>query len=874
MATAQQQPPTEQAIKTPSWKSRLAPAISRGVVLADWAKENRIKASVVGLGLTITAAVLAWLVVAHGTAVLVRSREESFELALDTLKQGSYVQARQIVDALSEDQPFTPDELARRAYVRGAAAAHEAESAWIEQDRRRNHLIAAKYLEEARDRGLPAEYRADGLFLLGKSLVSSGRYAASRPILHQALKLATPAKKTQIHRLLLDAYYFDSNPDNSAALKYSGLYLADAKITEAQRHEALLRQAQILLRMKQWPECRKTLGQIPNHSKNISEVLLLQGRLLMQEARHLKSARLDSEATTTTDHGAVGNVTAKYDQAIAQFRRAQARDTKSNQTTQKAMYLIGVCLKEKGEAQAAISQFARTHKFYLETPEGLAASLAHAELLRQIGEDDSAIAEYRRVFSLAKGKARYSNPWVSLDDFRRVILNSYQQYNEAKKYQHAIELTGLMYPILSRPRSVQLAAEAHAAWASDLIDQAKDKNQRTAAPLKKQARAEFRKAGSLYGTLAKLRIATRKYPQDVRIAARNFLAGHDYASAVRYLKRYLENEARTGRPEALVGLGEALLARGQAKKALEPLSECIESYPRDASSYRARLLAAQAHQVAGNISEATRLLNDNLIARGLKPKSAEWRDSLFLLGRLLYGEGGRLEAESRLLELQGAAQQAEAEQKLSDAFDQFTAASVKLDEAIERFPSDRRTIQTRYLLAESYRQSAKYPRHQLQRATIGQQKLDLSSEIGKLLRASLVQYRELQLQLNRRLNLQAEGVPLGELEMSILRITYFSQGDIYFGLNQDNEAIAAYKSAANRYQNRPEVLTAYFQIAAAYRRLGDPYKAAGALKRAELVLKRIEAKDPAFLAATSLTREDWRKLLNWMIKKYQNVKAQ
>ena len=84
-----------------------------------------------------------------------------------------------------------------------------------------------------------------------------------------------------------------------------------------------------------------------------------------------------------------------------------------------------------------------------------------------------------------------------------------------------------------------------------------------------QKKIWLRQAGMVFARLAKLRITTRKYPDDIWESAESFLAGHDYINAVRQFRRYLEIEGRRRRPRALVGLAEALLAQGEMDQSLE-----------------------------------------------------------------------------------------------------------------------------------------------------------------------------------------------------------------------------------------------------------------------------------------------------------------
>jgi len=102
---------------------------------------------------------------------------------------------------------------------------------------------------------------------------------------------------------------------------------------------------------------------------------------------------------------------------------------------------------------------------------------------------------------------------------------------------------------------------------------------------------------------------------------------------------------------------------------------------------------------------------------------------------------------------------------------------------------------------------------------------------------------------------------LTALEKSLLRNSYFGVGSILFDLRQYEAAIKVYAAAANRYQNHPEVLEAYVQIAAAYRQLNKPVEARSTLEQAKVVLARMKT-DTAFNETTNYSRQQWNERLD------------
>jgi tetratricopeptide (TPR) repeat protein len=80
-------------------------------------------------------------------------------------------------------------------------------------------------------------------------------------------------------------------------------------------------------------------------------------------------------------------------------------------------------------------------------------------------------------------------------------------------------------------------------------------------------------------------------------------------------------------------------------------------------------------------------------------------------------------------------------------------------------------------------------------------------------------------------------------------------------LGQYEVAIEAYSSATNRYHRRAEVLEAYVQIAACYRKLGKTVEAKSTLEQAKYALKHLP-EDAVVDETTNYDREEWTRLLD------------
>jgi TolA-binding protein len=463
--------------------------------------------------------------------------------------------------------------------------------------------------------------------------------------------------------------------------------------------------------------------------------------MLLEEARRLKGKKepsLQNQKEPSLEDEQEAQ--AKLNEAIQTLRAAEAHDTLSAQATRKAMYITGLCLLEMGDVEGASKQFLRTHVLYGGTPEGLAADLEQADLLRLAGEHETAMAAYRRVLSAISDAENFFNPWFTLEQLRLRIAAAYQAYLESQMFDLALQLAESAFNAFPRARALEMTAEAYSAWAQWLVAQAEGQSGQTADSLRAEARKRYRLAGRSYWRLAELQLASRQYPDLLWQSAAAYFDGQDYPRAITALRKYLDNELRKRQPQALVRLGEALLAVGQLDKGLDVLRQCAEDYPRDAAAYRARLLAARAFVEQAKFDQAEKLLQENLAGDHLTPASKEWRDSLMALGEVLH------------------------------AARRYEEAITRLTEAIQRYPGAPHAPVASYLLADCYRRIAQGHRERLLQHSAGNQRPVQPGEIHAMFSKALQTYQQTQETLLRR----EEASELTPLEKSVLRNTCFA----------------------------------------------------------------------------------------------------
>ena len=277
--------------------------------------------------------------------------------------------------------------------------------------------------------------------------------------------------------------------------------------------------------------------------------------------------------------------------------------------------------------------------------------------------------------------------------------------------------------------------------------------------------------------------------------------------------------------------------------------------------YRARLIAAAIYQERGEWDAARRQLEANVYHDSLAPSSLEWRDSLFALAKLFYRQGTLYEAESRRagVDHNDPATRKKGLAILEKSFNAFQDAAAKFQEMIQRYPDEPRRIEAMYWRADAERNSAKWPTKRLPLVKIQTEQGNFIEQARRHRAAAEHGYRQVIEFLNRRL----ESEEIGELEQLMLRNSYFARADMLFELGRYEDALAAYTSATSRYQNRPESLEAYLQIARCYRKLNRPKEAQGTLKQARVVLNNMD-EDADFTATTRYNRTQWGTLLDWL----------
>jgi len=786
-------------------------------------------------------------------------REVTVEMALEALDAGNLEAARAIADTLRLRDDLAPAELGIPSYILGVVLAREMEGEWRRKEHSGLQALATGYLEESRALGFPPDRAASAELLLGKLHFDEGHFALALPPLKAAL-IALPEQTSTIHRYLADAYLRSADPDWRQAQSHLESLLKDTELDADLRGHAELDLARVHFERADLPACDAVLAGVREQSPTYPAALMLRGRVFMAEADAISPEGFISEDVPA-------DALVKYQEAGAILEQLVTKIARDNELIRQAKYLRAICELRQGNLDVAEAQLVAVRRGNFNSHEGLAAALAYAELQQSRNRDDEASVSFRGVVTQASELEPYENRWIPLTQLRKRLELAHQKFLDNGLFEKALAIAEGMASLVPPERSVELLALAERDWAKKLDVDVEAGRLATREALMSQARATWIRAGQHFEHLGRLRFSTRQFPEDVWDSAECYFHGHDYERTAKLLKLYMENETRRKRPPALTLLGQSQLALGHPDEALKWLMECIQFFPKDPYSYRARIVAAKANQELGKLEAAKQLLIGNLEHEALTPRSQEWRESKYALGRIFYQQGVNHEAKSRLKGVQDpdVSKRKEGLRELELAHDAFQQAIRQLEEAVQRDelagrdPLTPETLDARYVIAESHRQSAKFARRKLPTITIETTRTTLTREMKQELEDAAEIYLELQLAMNRK----QEQDELTPLELQLLRNCYFARADALYDLEKYDLARKAYSTATNRYQHEPESLEAYVQIANCHRHENRPEDARGTLELAKVVLERIPP-DVNFNKTTRYTRDEWAELLDWL----------
>lgn len=776
-----------------------------------------------------------------GALLLLRSPEvpptERLKQALAHLDDHDDDEARLIATELQERGYQDTEFPGGIAFILGMISFRESRT--LEgADRDRAVTLAANLLKEAERLSIPAERRPEWCCAAGMSMVSAGMADEALPLLEEAFRTYPPSRAESgiaATQVLIDGR---STREFEQALAINTTLLEDAALSAEHREHAYLQRAEILLGLERRQEAEAALTHVPQDSARRQGIVILRAQAAMGEGR-LREA--------------------------IQILEPLSRDWGlEKQYPLQAGYLTGVCLERLGEFENAIGFYERTAERSDSSQEALASRLGAAAAFRKLGRNEESLEMYGQVLRSVRRPRSFHNRWVSLKQLQEAVFEAWNSWSEHHYYNEAITLAEMMSPAVARDQSLELVARAHERWARHIEVEVE------ALPLDRQGarrpEIEFRwqQSGQAYSRLAENRQVSAEYLHALWTSSEHFFQGRDFTNAISRLSLFIESRSSSLLPAALVRRGQCQMSLSQWESALRDFQEVIAFNPSDPAAFQARYLIGQCHLERNEVDQAERIWRSILEAGELTPTALEWRRALYSLGKLLYDTA---EVRRRKALAGGSSKEpltSESLAELAAAAARFDEANLRLEEFRDRYPTAEESSEVRFLRARSLQKSAEFPQAKWQAAETDNARSEYRRQMYERLDRALAEFQQLQtLLLTRQAN--------GHLERQgqvMLRNCFFEIANCHFVREKYEDAIVAYSSSAGRYQNEPDSLTAYVQIANCYDRLQKPAEAMSTLAQAQLILKQLP--DASFTGAPgTMSRDDWQRWLDWAMRLHQ-----
>ena len=834
MAKTEEAQTADEAVDSPddagvsdSWKDRLTAFLSR------WSKLHLAAAATIAVLLIVSG---IWFMTRKEMA----SPAEVLQEVLRLLDEGQNLEYRELAQYLDSQEYRDPAFAGATEFILGIVAFREAEGLDA-VGRGQQYQRVERLLRTAASEGLDAEAsrKREWAYAFGTSLHHKGSATEALRHLNEAVK-TYESGKIDASMQLTDIYLDLKTPEAlEKVLKLSATVIEIEGLTQLQRDRISLQRAQAYLALGRHLDAEQALGQVSEATFRNHGTTVFRVQMLMAKKKYLEAMDLLDPVT---------------------------KNIGLEQTfPRQASYLLGVCANQLGEnyLDAAVIHYEQTADKYEEAHEGLAANLRAADLLRKAKppRNEQALNRYRRALRQVRRPEDFRNRWLSLEEFRQLILDAWYEWVETRAFQEAITLSHDMVPLLPADQAHRLVARAHQRWAEHIENELRQAGSTERKQRDMELRERWQLSGKAFDDLADTLRTSSEYPEALWVSAEHYRKGHDFPNALRQLTRFINTQPKKLLPLAFVRKGEVLMDLGRLDEALDDFRRVVTNYPTDSASFEAQYLVGKCqlernHLDPKHLEKAEEAWRGILASEQLTPAANEWRMSLFSLGRLQYHVAAMLKSRAEAPDVQK--QTAEPQQWLAEAFTCWDEAIRRLEEFLKRYPTASQASEARYLLAKALKHSAELPRQKLEDAETDNARRELRHTMKTMLEQSIGEFRILQ----KDLLLKDETDQLGSFGQHALRDCHFEIAHAYYDLGRYKKAIVSYGSASNRYPQIPQVLLAYIQMENCYKRLGKLDEAHSMLQQAKVIHEHLppEVFEPHL---TNMDKAAWKRWLKW-----------
>lgn len=739
------------------------------------------------------------------------------------------------------------------------ARANEEEDA---RQRRRTYYEAIPFLQKAREEGFPPGRQAEGNRLLGLTLFNVGRFEEATDLLRTAID-QDPVLARELLPTLARAQLDSLQPTTEQSLATIERFLANKALKLEQRREGQLIRIRALVDLKRLQEAQSAIDRavVPEAASSqerpadvefVDQLRLLQAILRIQQA--IASFGSGSFDEYDDRSASIAFLLPTMNDLANLQREAKPKTAALARLWLARGYLV------QGMQDEALIQLTAVRQQRPFGAEGVVGGLEEIELLAGQGRGVEMLQTTSYVMRELGDPQGFDAALIPFDEFRRRLRDAIARLRQQGKFEQAIDAARSLPPVFARSDALMQEGLGFREWADATIADGTGISGEVARSASVLARSRYRAAGDAFAEAAKLEFDTPQFLPTQWSSIDAYQKGRHFSHSIELLEPYLRYEQRRRQPRGLVAYGRALLAVGEPEKAIDALSDCVAEFPRDPLRYDARLLAALAYAELGDLTDAQKLLTDNLQDGELTPKSPAWRNSLLSLGEILYRRG----YENHL-----AAERVTGAEKLKLLRDNqpvLEEAIRRLDEAVIRYwDSDipvPRAEGAAYLSARTHVLAAEWPRLEAQ-----------SSEILDAAKRTLRNQTDIELQtaldgfklLRKRLANREEEHRLSDSDQAMLRNCFLSEADTLREMKRLEDAATAYRAVSLRYMNEPPALEAILGQARCVKDLGRLRESDLLIKQASIVLQRIPNEwNGRFEETTRFDRDGWEKLLTWM----------
>jgi tetratricopeptide (TPR) repeat protein len=524
------------------------------------------------------------------------------------------------------------------------------------------------------------------------------------------------------------------------------------------------------------------------------------------------------------------------EQARRHLEMALAMLDQSESARGEALVLLGRLALASGDYDVALERFNAVVEEFVATTSHLPALLGRAEVQSILGDHVAAQADFREV------ALRLKHAPARRDVSRQIVSERLCDRHDAalamERLERALEYAQIAESLYERdaapPHVLVRLASTNRQIAENLLASASAGEETPIedldAAVRYEANQRLTKAGEDYlrhvNAETQQPLSEEDWGASLWAAADCFDRAGQHRRAIAEFEKYLGSRAPDDarRAEGMFRLAQsnhALLLHEEAARWYEQL---LADRTRSSFAARCHVPLARCYLALKRTGDAKAALQAVLSGeRLLQPDARDYRDALIELGRIHHDLGEYVESIERLAE------------------------------AIARYPDDARSLEVRYLLADSYRGTA------LSLARRLRDEAGLASAESGRLSALRIEHLQKAEQMFGALRADADGA-IDQVGDDLVRRAHLYQADCAFELGRFEHAVELYEAASRTYSAGASSMYALVQIVNCYAALGDSERSSAAHQRALLRLKQLP--DSAFASPEALMdRAAWERWL-------------